>query len=281
MAARACADCGEFVPESMDMPDFVDPEWSDVLRHNGLTTFEELWAAAAEWIEHPNVERGGMSGVSRLELALPVGGSVGVYLKRQTGHVRRTWRHPRRGEPTFLREFKMLIYLRSRNVAAPLPVYFGQRVVDGTPRAVLLTQELAGFCSLDVFAGEHADVGRAVRYPLIRDVARAVGKLHACGVQHRSLYEKHLFVRQFGQGFDVAVIDLEKSRFFRIPLWASTQDLVTFNYRSPDWSRAERLLFFKTYHGCRRLGFWHRLQCLWIQRQSSRKMNRRPDRNSR
>lgn len=281
MAVLAWAGFGKFVPERMGMPDFVDPEWSDVLRHNGLSTFDELWAANSEWIERPNVERGGLSGVSRLALALPDGGRVGVYLKRQSGHVRRTWQHPWRGEPTFLREFRMLNYLRSRNVAAPLPIYFGQRLVDGTPHAVLLTQELAGFCSLDVFAGDHADVGRALRYALIRDVARAVSKLHACRVQHRSLYEKHLFVRKLGQGFDVAVIDLEKSRFFWIPLWAPTQDLVTFNYRSPDWSRAERLLFFKTYHGCRRLGFWLRLQCLWIQRQSSRKMNRRPDRNSR
>lgn len=263
------------------MPDFIDPDWADVLRHNGLATFEALWAATSDWIEQPNVERGGLSGVSRLELALPDGRRMGAYLKRQSGHVRRTLRHPWRGEPTFAREFTMLAYLREHGVRAPVPLYFGQRVVDGTPRAILLTQELEGFCSLDVFSGEQSGRSSTDIRVLIRDVAQAVRQLHDCGVQHRSLYEKHLFVRSRDQGFDVAVIDLEKSRFFRIPLWAPMQDLLTLNYRSPHWTTAQRILFFKRYHGCRRLTWWHRMQCLWLGMQSRRKMNRRSNRDTR
>ena len=262
------------------MRDFIDPDWADVLRHNGLETFEALWAATSDWIERPNVERGGLSGVSRLELALPDGRKMGAYLKRQSGHVRRTLRHPWRGEPTFAREFNMLAYLRAQDVQAPLPLYFGQRVVDGTPRAILLTRELEGFSSLDLFSDAQIKPAVAENHALIRAVAKAVRRLHDCGVQHRSLYEKHLFIRRRDQGYDVAVIDLEKSRRFRMPCWAPLQDLVTLNYRSPRWSASERVFFLKSYHGCRRLGFWQRWQCRWIQRLSSRKMTRRPHRDT-
>jgi serine/threonine protein kinase len=262
------------------MGDFVDPDWAVALLKNGLSTFDELWEATSDWIECPNVERGGLSGVSRLELALPDGRRMGAYLKRQSGHVRRTLRHPWRGEATFAREFRMLAHLREHHVQAPLPLYFGQRVVDGTPRAILLTQELEGFSSLDVFSIGESKRCSSENRALIRDVAQAVRRLHDCGVQHRSLYEKHLFIRKRDQGFDVALIDLEKSRMFRIPFWAPLQDLVTLNYRSPRWRLSERIFFLKSYHGCRRLDFWQRWQCRWIQRLSSRKMTRRPHRDT-
>ncbi len=47
--------------------------------------FDYFWNQRGEWVEEPNVRRGGESGVQRLM------GSDGqlLYVKRQTGHIHR------------------------------------------------------------------------------------------------------------------------------------------------------------------------------------------------
>ena len=88
------------------MKDFISDRWRPILAHNGLSAFDALWKLEAPWFEEPNHRRGGWSGVSRCELALPGDGSTGIFLKRQENHRARLWTHPVRGAPTFLREFR-------------------------------------------------------------------------------------------------------------------------------------------------------------------------------
>ncbi len=254
---------------------FISPERRQLLEANHLGTFEDAWAHRAEWFEEPNARRGGWSGVCRISLPLPTGGELGVFLKRQENHQRRTWRHPISGEPSFACEFRMLRFVEMRNVPAPRPMFFGSAVVDGKPRGILMTEELAGYRPLDVVVRELFADGRpplARQRWLLRCVAALVRQLHDARVQHRSLYPKHIFVRwPEGGEPEAAVIDLEKSRPTLIGPVRTVYDLATLTRHSSSWSRSARLYFLLQYLGEPRLTGWSRLLCRWILKRASRK----------
>ncbi|HEX5802030.1 MAG TPA: lipopolysaccharide kinase InaA family protein [Azospira sp.] len=236
---------------------YISPERKQLLEANRLGSIDDVWALRAEWFEEPNVRRGGWSGVCRLALPLSGGSELGVFLKRQENHQRRCWRHPLRGEPTFAREFRMLRYLQAHAVPAPLPVFFASARVDGNSRGILMTEELAGYRPLDLIVAEMFAGGRpplAAQHRLLRAVARVVRRLHDAGVQHSSLYPKHLFVRLHDDADpEVALIDLEKSRRTLLAERRTVHDLDALNRHSPHWSRSARLYFLLQYLGLPRL----------------------------
>jgi len=244
---------------------FISPKWRQLLEFNRLLSFADIWKYRADWFEEPNNRRGGWSGVCQLELSDQAGNQLRVFLKRQENHVRRTWRHPLRGEPTFLREFEMLRYLQSCNVAMPAPVFFDSEMVEGKSRAILITEELVGYRPLDtvteeLFAQQRPAI--ATQRAIVRATASTVRKLHDARIHHRSLYPKHLFVRFQEQGDpDVAIIDLEKSRIKRTPALRTIYDLGTLNRHSKHWSNSSRLYFFKQYLGIEKLNPWTKLLC--------------------
>src|SRR5262245_51551526 len=136
------------------MAEHVHPAWRDLLVWNDLRTFDDFWNRSGEWFEPPNHRRGGWSGVAVLDLARADGSRLRVFAKRQENHVARTWRHPLRGLPTLVREFENLRRLERGGVPGPTLVYFGAVEVEGARRAVLVTEELAGFRSLESWMRE-------------------------------------------------------------------------------------------------------------------------------
>ena len=68
--------------------------------------FDYFWSQRGEWVEEPNVRRGGESGVQRIHAS---GGQL-LYAKRQVGHFYRSLRYPF-GRPTVLRERDALLAL--------------------------------------------------------------------------------------------------------------------------------------------------------------------------
>ena len=255
---------------------FISPEHRELLAASELDSFDEAWQRRAEWFEEPNVRRGGWSGVCRLGLRSPAGGEVGVFMKRQENHQRRSLRHPLSGEPTFAREFRMLRYLEDHRVPAPRPVFFAADIVDGKPRGILMTEELAGYRPLDVVVDElFADGARPpvrLQRDLLAAVAHAVRQLHDARVQHSSLYPKHLFVRLHDDAVpDVALIDLEKSRTTLLAPLRTVHDLDALNRHSAHWTRSARLFFLLQYLGLPRLTPWARLVCRWIMRRAHKR----------
>lgn len=236
---------------------YISPERRQLLAAHRLAAVDDVWSLRAEWFEEPNVRRGGWSGVCRLGLTLPEGGELGVFLKRQENHQRRCWRHPLAGEPTFAREFRMLRYLQTQGVPAPVPLFFASQRVGGDARGMLMTEELAGYRPLDVVADELFAAGRpplAAQRALLAAVARVVRRLHDAGVQHSSLYPKHLFVRlSNGAEPEVALIDLEKSRRTLLAERRTVHDLDSLNRHARHWSRSARLYFLLQYLGQPRL----------------------------
>lgn len=257
------------------MTAYISPDKQELLELNHLDDFERVWNHQAEWFEAPNSRRGGWSGVGRLFLSQPQGQGLGVFLKRQQDHQRRTFRHPISGEPTFSCEFNMMQYLQRHGVPAPKPVFFGNREQDGHSQSILMTEELVDYLPLETVTENLFAQGRpslAKQRSVIRGVAETVRKLHDARIQHRSLYPKHLFVRMRGElDPKVVVIDLEKSRIKLLSVMRTVYDLATLHRHSKYWSATSRLYFFKQYYGIVKLGPWSKLLCRLIHKRASRR----------
>ena len=256
------------------MQTFIAPQHRALLSHNKLDKFERVWTYKASWFEEPNSRRGGWSGVGRLVLRDGTGKEQGIFLKRQENHQRRTFRHPFQGEPTFACEFKMMCYLASKGVPVPTPMFFSQQGCGERAQAILMTEELLHFTSLEtvteeLFVTAKADI--STRRSILRGVAATVRKMHAAGIQHRSLYPKHLFVRMAIENDpEVVVIDLEKSRRKFVSAIRTVYDLASLNRHAKYWSRTERLYFFKYYMGIKQLTPWAKFLCRLIYKRSHR-----------
>ena len=248
------------------MQSSISPQHLALLTQHQLASFEQLWAYKGDWFEPPNRERGGWSGVNFIELTNEAGKKQGFYLKRQQGHMRRTWRHPIVGEPTFVREFEIIEHLTQHNVKTPKIVYFGSQQTQ----AVLLTEALEGFVSLDKM---QIGFQFSQKNDMIRQLAGAVRNMHLAGVQHRSLYDKHFFIKEINSSFEAALIDFEKSRVNSFISMLKFSDLITLNYRTHSFSRTQRLRFYKQYVEIVHLTFWHKCLCRYIHQKSQKKRN--------
>lgn len=219
--------------------------------------FDALWQREAAWFEPPNQRRGGWSGVARCELELPDGTKRAIFLKRQENHGTFSWRHPVKGIPTFLREFRKIMHYRACGIPSLDPVYFAMRKIAGGHRAILATEELSGFMSMEDRAQRWLISGapqKKVRRRYLQAVADLLNKMHAHGIQHNCFFPKHVFTRLNPDGtVDARVIDLEKSRWRPVKTLSARRDLYSLVRQSLHWSRTDRLWFFKAYLGISRL----------------------------
>lgn len=271
-------------PETTNGRDFVTEDWAKILHHNGLTDFNALWSLDIGWHEPPNQRRGGWSGVSRHCLRLPSGGEVEVFLKRQQDHIQRSWRHPLRGVTTYELELENIRHYADCGITTLEPLYFAKRRVDGHLQAIFITRALTGFESLEQTDPRRTD--RHQRTVLITAVARYLTAMHACHLQHRSFYPKHIFTRWRENGeptsdgeIEVRVIDLESSRRPRSWGRAQLRDLDSLNRYAHGWSRPDRLRFLLAYTNLKRVTpaartQWSSLVTL-AQKKSSRETPRR------
>lgn len=250
---------------------FLAKNYKKLLENLKLDDFDSIWNAKVDWFEEPNERRGGWSGVGKLNLS-DGERSYGIFLKRQQNHQRYTLRHPFFGQPTFASEFEMIEYLAKQNVPSLKPVAFGTRASPDGQQAILMTEELFGFESLEVatellFKAARPSVSD--QNSLIMQVASTVSKLHKSGVQHRSLYPKHLFVDKVGLK-PVVVIDLEKSRIKLFSLVRTVYDLASLNRHARHWTRTRRLYFYLQYAEEKRLTARSKWICRLIIKRSNR-----------
>lgn len=183
----------------------------------------EAWLAVpGEWVESPNERRGGRSGVKLIR------GEAGglLYRKQQIGHVYRSLIKPL-GYPTVMRERDALAHCLQLGVLVPRVVFADCRRWEGTWQAVLVTEALEGFQSLeDCYRQQRErEWGAALHKAILEEVGRMLGRLNLGRRQHGCLYLKHVFVQLDGAGIRVALIDLEKSRIRLTRRQAANHDL--------------------------------------------------------
>ncbi len=253
------------------------------LQSQQLVSFEAWWHLPITWVEPPNLERGGWSGVGRWSLATADVSTAPseVFVKRQQNHTTRSWRYPWRGMPTFMVEYQMLKLLAARGIGVPEWIYFGARDFDSRHQvsqrqAILVTRALSGYQPFS----SCCDVIFMMQQPaLLSAVAVTLQRLHRLGVQHRAMYPKHVFVRSpdtQGSGarsYDIAFIDLEKAKFMFFPWMQGLRDLKQFLSRLPDWTPELQTRFYRAYAAnrhplIRRLGWW------WLSRSLTTRQQR-------
>ncbi|MHC8406091.1 lipopolysaccharide kinase InaA family protein [Pseudomonas sp. TMB3-21] len=209
--------------------------------------FDYYWNQRGEWVEEPNVRRGGESGVQRIK------GSDGqlLYAKRQTGHIYRSLMHPL-GRPTVMREQDALIGLRQIGVRVPELVFCGaKRDPVHKWRALLVTKSLDGFEEIEHWyaGGGRERHGEAVHDRVLKDLADNLARMHRGRWQHSCIYIKHVFVRVSGEGdaaqVEVALIDLEKCRQRPTAYRAASHDMKQLrrhsSFSTADW---KKLVYF-------------------------------------
>ncbi|MCD5993375.1 InaA protein [Pseudomonas sp. CDFA 602] len=209
--------------------------------------FGHFWSERGEWVEEPNVRRGGESGVQRVI----TGDGATLYSKRQTGHTYRSWLHPF-GRPTVLRERDALEGLRKLGVGVPEIVYCGaERDQQHGWRALLVTVALDGFEEIDhwIAGGARARHGELLYEQALNEVGTTLARMHLGRWQHSCLYSKHIFVRVSGEGAqaraEVALLDLEKGRRRLTAYSAAQHDMKQLkrhsSFSAADW---QKLVYF-------------------------------------
>ncbi|MGN4048418.1 lipopolysaccharide kinase InaA family protein [Pseudomonas sp. SM4] len=215
--------------------------------------FDYYWNQQGEWVEEPNVRRGGESGVQRV---IGRDGQL-LYAKRQTGHIYRSWLHPF-GRPTVLRELDALTGVSKLGVRVPEIVFCGaQPDPQYKWRALLVTKSLDGFDELEKWeaAGGRTQYGEAVYERVLKDLAENLARMHKGRWQHSCIYIKHVFVRVTGEGesakVEVALIDLEKCRQRLTAHRAAAHDMKQLrrhsSFNGADWKKL--VYFYETAFG--------------------------------
>jgi len=183
-------------------------EASGIVCNPAPGSFDYWWQRRGHRVEAVNQRRNGVSGVTRLTPLEP--GFAPLYCKRQEGHLYRSLRHPL-GRPTIWREMAAYHAYARLGVATPRLIYGGIRKTRAGWQALLVTEELSGFVSLeDWYQGTPAVAqSRAV----LKAVAAMLARLARGGWRHGCCYAKHVFVRVGDDGgAQAALLDLEKSR---------------------------------------------------------------------
>lgn len=251
---------------------YCNPNWKLELQKQQLATFDQMWDCSINWIEEPNNNRGGWSGVGCIDVVFEEK-SVTLFVKKQLNHTTRTFRHPIKGEPTFSKEFKVFQHLQAKDVVTPNVVFFAQRQTIAGQQAVLVTENLDGYCAFDEMTKRKTTMPLKQQRELLKCIAETVCRMHRSGMQHRSLYAKHIFVKPINQTFDVAIIDCEKARRMLFPLIQSVTDLITLNYRTLGWNNASRLHFFKCYFSIETMRKKNKFLARYIYKQTFKKLN--------
>lgn len=177
------------------------------------TEFDRWWHSQGVWVEPANKRRGGESGVLLLQARDPK--RPQLYCKRQAGHTYRTLLHPL-GQPTVLREIKAYRAFAHLGIRVPKLVYGAARMHAGQWQALLVTEALSGFISLEQWYGTHTP-DQSLRGLVMNQVASMLASLHRAGWQHGCCYPKHIFVKIAPRNteppvVETAILDLEKSR---------------------------------------------------------------------
>ena len=154
---------------------YCNPDWQSTLEAQQFATFDQIWDYPIDWIDEPNRNRGGWSGVGCVQVVFH-NKPVTLFVKKQLNHTTRTLLNPIQGEPTFATEYHAIRFLQDHGLTAPNVVFFGQRNVKEGQQAILVTEMLAGYQPLD--SVEKSKLSLLQQRALLRSVALTISKLH-------------------------------------------------------------------------------------------------------
>ncbi|MDB6048531.1 MAG: inaA 1 [Pseudomonas sp.] len=215
------------------MSDFFAAAERGLLERHGLADFNALWDVQLDAVDEPNTGRGGWSSVFRLELE-----GSGFYLKRQSNYLTRTLHRPL-GEPSFSREFRNISRYQALGIPALQAVFFGERLIDGERRAILMTRALDSWTDLDALLQQWSTLSAHQRLSILQACGQLARTLHTAGQIHGCFYPKHIFLRSRANVYFAQLIDLEKTRLALFGWRDRIKDLEPLLRRAPVWTEPE------------------------------------------
>jgi tRNA A-37 threonylcarbamoyl transferase component Bud32 len=252
---------------------YVNPHWQKTLHDCGLDSFESLWQLDLKAVDEGNVGRGknGWSKVSIFEFQDQQQHTHKVVIKRQSNYRSRTLRHLISGIPTFIKEMDSIARYEKAGVPALNAVYCATRQQGGDLQAILVTEFLSDYESLEAILQRWQQQGRPQRthcQKVIQATGKLVARLHGQGLEHRCLFPKHIFIAQTDDA-SARLIDLEKTRWRP---WLETRrvrDLTALARRSLTLPNRDRVAFLRAYYAIPHLD--ERAKNLW--RQVAKRIN--------
>lgn len=258
---------------------FVRSEWEQAFVDAGLRTIEDYLTPQGEALSKPGL---GNRYRGRLRLA-GVCEEAAVYQKRFgrepfKDRLRR-WLEDGRWYSRAERELRVSEALTGLGVRVPQVLAWAKSNGDGTEASAVFLSSVAGQPA-DQYIARLAEEGHVstqrLRW-LARSMSECARRFHAAGWRHRDFYLCHWFVQETQEGFDLALIDLQ--RVFR-PRWFPERwrikDLAQLNSSTPPEtvSHFSRLRFFRSYLN---RSFTHQDRHLlrWIDRKTRTIVNRR------
>jgi heptose I phosphotransferase len=196
-----------------------------------------------------------------------------VFLKKHHVHSWRSWLRAKMGlgpgDTPGRVEARNVRRLTASGVPVMELVGFGEKIrPDGLIESFVLTEELQGYRSLDVFLPERfPNCGLEGRRDpdlqrLIRNLADLVARLHRSGFNHRDLYCCHFFIREPAPGrFEVKLIDLQRVQFRRWFRWRwLVKDLAQLTWSAPgrQVTSSQKMAFLRAYLGVDKLRPCHK-----------------------
>ncbi len=231
----------------------VAKDWRNALEAAGLLNIEAVTEREFDWFETPNKRRGGWSGVTRIVLNpdAPQPEQKAVFLKIQQNHFYIAPNTGFRKRLTFEREYAAMTALRPACPEIPEVLMFAKWTKDGNKGSILVTEALDGWHLLRDWQDGKAKLPKpdqATLHQALSAIAATSRRINQAGWIHMCFSAKHIFVRpRSDNGFDVRVIDLEKTRK-RIGLGRRTvKDSSHFLRHTPELSDADKLHYLKAY----------------------------------
>jgi len=257
---------------------YIHKDWLSTFEKTGLLDFESIWSLEKNWFEPPNARRDGWSGVSCVKVKVSDQEYKNIFIKRQENHFSKTLFHPFQGRLTYAKESRNLFRFKKRGIPSLDLLYFAQRKVGKRRQAILITEELTNFYSLEKWIVKWYKAGWhdwAVRRKVTQAIASVTRYMHLSRIQHNCYYPKHIFIKILDDEIDIRIIDLEKAKKFFFKKTAILRDLDTLNRRTLFVSRIDRLRFFLFYMQLTALTSHTKHMCQKIYEKSKKKSSNR------
>lgn len=224
-------------------------KWEANLRLAQLLDIESVAHRDFDWFEVPNKRRGGWSGVSRLVLNPDAAKAEqkAAFLKIQQNHFYRSWRNCFRKRLTYEREFLAINQLNGLIEGLPEVLLFAQWHEKRNKGCLLVTEALDEWISLDKWLLQEPKDHETEQ--VLRQLAGTLRSMHRHRWAHFGLFQKHVFLRPSVEtkGYDIKLIDFEKSRKTLTQGQSIIEDVSRFLRHSPNLSQHNKIYFLKAY----------------------------------
>ena len=205
---------------------FYIEKFQEQFCQEGFDNFDSLWDYTGEWVEPVNKRRGGWSGVCRL--SIPNTAEPPFYLKRQENHNTKTFKHPFRGIPTYLREVNNVHQFNRFGIPTIELVYYGERKQQNKHQAILISRALDEYEELEPWITK---ANEKQLNEMLQKLAKQIRNMHAKGLMHMYLNSSSILVRKTKKSLlekssiDIRIIDLESVRIQPISKQRRYKDL--------------------------------------------------------